>query len=114
MTDKLDFKKLAKLLTEVSNRVHLLNLKNAIKNGSKSRELLNLAMEDLMIDFMKLKEEELKLIGNDLVETGKKVQEEFNRNWNPKSAEYVSRCMKNLHDYFPHSGLNDQRWESAR
>ncbi|MDR2082060.1 MAG: hypothetical protein LBP35_00185 [Candidatus Ancillula trichonymphae] len=44
----------------------------------------------MMIDFTKLKEEELKLIGNDLVETGKKVQEEFNRNWNPKSAEYVS------------------------
>ena len=88
--DKLDFKKLAKLLTEVSNRIHLLNVKSAIEHGTKSRELLNLAMEDLMIDFTKLKEEELKLVGNDLVETGKKVQEEFNRNWNPADPEYIS------------------------
>ncbi|MDL2235949.1 DEAD/DEAH box helicase family protein [Christensenellaceae bacterium OttesenSCG-928-L17] len=88
--EKLDFKKLAKLLTEISNRIHLLNVKNAIENGSKSRELLNLAMEDLLIDFTKLKEEELKLIGNDLVETSKKVQEEFNRNWNVKDPEYTS------------------------
>ena len=88
--DKLDFKKLAKLLTEVSNRIHLLNVKNAIENGTRSQELLNLAMEDLMIDFTKLKEEELQLVGNDLVETGKRVQEEFNKNWNPKDPEYIS------------------------
>jgi type I restriction enzyme R subunit len=88
--NNLDFKKLAKLLIEVGNRIHLLNVKTAIKNGSRSRELLNLAMEDLWIDFTKLKEEELKLIGNDLIETSKRVQTEFNNNWNPKDPEYIS------------------------
>jgi len=87
--EKIDFKLISKLLTEVTNRLQLLNLQNAISDVN-SRELLNVAIEDVIFDFTKIGEEELRMLANDLQEIAHKTREELANNWNQKDPEWVS------------------------
>jgi type I restriction enzyme R subunit len=89
LLEKIDFQLISKLLTEVSNRLQLLNLQNAISDVN-SRELLNVAIEDVIFDFTKIGEEELRMLANDLQEIAHKTREELNNNWNQKDPEWVS------------------------
>ena len=86
--EKIDFKLISKLLTEVTNRLQLLNLQNAISDVN-SRELLNVAIEDVIFDFTKIGEEELRMLANDLQETAQKTRVELANNWNQKDPEWV-------------------------
>jgi type I restriction enzyme R subunit len=87
--EKLDFKLISKLLNEVANRLQLLNLQNAISDIN-SKELLNVAIEDVIFDFTKIGEEELRMLANDLQETAHKTRQELANNWNQKDPEWVS------------------------
>lgn len=87
--EKLDFKVIAKLLTEVSNRLKLLNLKDAT-NDINSKELLNTAIEGVVFQFTKTGEEELKLLANDLQEIARNTRLELDRNYNQKDPEWVT------------------------
>jgi type I restriction enzyme R subunit len=87
--EKLDFKRLAKLLNMVSDRLKLLNLKEAM-NDINSRELLNTAIEDVVFSFTKTGEEELKLLSEDLHNTASKVRHELDKNFNKKDPEWLS------------------------
>lgn len=87
--EKLDFKRLAKLLTMVSDRLKLLNLKEAM-NDINSQELLNTAIEDVVFTFTKTGEEELKLLSEDLHNTASKVRHELDKNFNKKDPEWLS------------------------
>jgi type I restriction enzyme R subunit len=89
LLEKIDFRLISKLLTEVTNRLQLLNLQNAISDVN-SRELLNVAIEDVIFDFTKIGEEELRMLANDLQEIAHKTREELNNNWNQKDPEWVS------------------------
>jgi type I restriction enzyme R subunit len=87
--EKLDYKILAKLLTEVSNRLKLLNLKDATSNIN-SKELLNTAIEGVVFQFTKTGEEELKLLANDLQEVARNTRLELDKNYNQKDPEWVT------------------------
>lgn len=87
--DKLDFRRLAKLLIMVSDRSKLLNLKEAM-NDINSKELLNTAIEDVVFSFTKTGEEELKLLSEDLHSTASKVRHELDKNFNKKDPEWIS------------------------
>jgi type I restriction enzyme, R subunit len=87
--DKLDFKLIVKLLTEVSNRLKLLNLKDAT-NDVNSKELLNTAIEGVVFEFTKVGEEELRLLANDLQEVARNTRTELDKNFNQKDPEWVS------------------------
>lgn len=87
--DKLDFKLLAKLITMVTDRLKLLNLRDA-KNDVNSRELLNTAIEDVVFTFTKTGEEELKLLSQELHSTASKVRHELESNFNKKDPEWVT------------------------
>ena len=87
--EKLDFKLIAKLLTEVSNRLKLLNLKDAT-NDVNSKELLNTAIEDVVFEFTKIGEEELRLLANDLQEVARNTRTELDKNFNQKDPEWVT------------------------
>ncbi len=87
--EKLDFRIIAKLLTEVSNRLKLLNLKEATSDIN-STELLNTAVEDVVFEFTKKGEEELKLLANDLQEIARNARVELDRNYNQKDPEWVT------------------------
>ncbi|GHV07120.1 DEAD/DEAH box helicase [Campylobacterota bacterium] len=71
--EKIDYKLIAQLLSEVSNRLRLLNLQSAI-NDVSSRELLNVAIEEVVFNFTKIGEEELKMLVNDLQEKAYKLR----------------------------------------
>lgn len=86
---KLDFKILSKLLTMVSDRLKLLNLKEAL-NDVNSKELLNTAIEDVIFEFTKTGEEELKLLSEDLHSVASKVRSELDKNINKKDEEWVT------------------------
>jgi type I restriction enzyme R subunit len=87
--EKLDFKMLAKLLTMVSDRLKLLNLKEAM-NDVNSKELLNTAIEDVVFSFTKTGEEELRLLSEDLHSIAGKVRAELDKNFNKKDPEWLS------------------------
>lgn len=86
--EKLDFKLLARLLTMVSDRLKLLNLKEAM-NDVNSQELLNTAIEDVVFTFTKTGEEELKLLSEDLHNIAGKVRSELDKNINKKDQEWL-------------------------
>ncbi|MDR0927683.1 MAG: DEAD/DEAH box helicase family protein [Ignavibacteria bacterium] len=86
--ETLDLKHISQLLTEVSNRLQLLNLKEANSNVN-SRELLNEAIENVIFDFTKIGEEELQMAGNDLLEIARKTRLALNNNFNQKDHVWV-------------------------
>lgn len=115
--EKLDFKKLAKLLTMVSDRLKLLNLKDAM-NDINSKELLNTAIEDVIFSFTKTGEEELKLLSEDLHNSASKVRHELDKNFNKKDPEWISLYeafikLLDKHNIDPESdSINSMRFES--
>lgn len=117
--EKLDFRILAKLLTMVSDRLKLLNLKEAI-NDINSYELLNTTIEDVVFTFTKTGEEELKLLSEDLHNIACKVRSELDKNINKKDKEWVSLYQEfvdllNKHNINPDSeSLEGMRFESER
>ncbi|MFK5948909.1 MAG: type I restriction endonuclease, partial [Methylococcales bacterium] len=61
MLDKLDFNMLTILSREANNRLSLINTKEALENNVDSTNLLNIALEDVIFAFTKVKEEEMVL-----------------------------------------------------
>lgn len=86
--EKLNFKVLARLLTMVSDRMKLLNLKEAM-NDVNSQELLNTAIENVVFTFTKTGEEELRLLSEDLHNIAGKVRQELDKNIHKKDPEWL-------------------------
>lgn len=116
--NKLDFKKLAKLLTMVGDRIKLLNLRDAA-NDVNSQELLNTAIEDVVFVFSKTGEEELKLLSEELHNMAGKVRHELEGNFNKKDPEWMSLyeafvTLLTKHNIDPNSeSLEGMKFESA-
>lgn len=116
--EKLDFKILSKLITMVADRLKLLNLRDA-KNDINSQELLNTAIEDVIFNFTKTGEEELKLLSQELHSTASKVRHELDKNFNKKDPEWVELydaflVLLDKHHIDPDSeSLEKMRFESA-
>lgn len=116
--DKLDFKMITKLLTMVTDRLKLLNLRDA-KNDVNSTELLNTAIEDVVFTFTKTGEEELRLLSQDLHSIACKVRHELDKNFNQKDPEWVELyeafvALLDKHHIEPDSeSLEKMRFESA-
>lgn len=87
--EKIDFKLLARLLTMVSDRLKLLNLKEAV-NDIHSYELLNTVIEDVIFTFIKTGEEELRLLSEDLHNIAGRVRVELDKSINKKDPEWLS------------------------
>jgi type I restriction enzyme R subunit len=71
--DKVDFKLISQLLTISADRLALVNARNAIADIN-SKEMLNLAIEDVIFRFVKIGEEELRMSGNDLHDKAYKIR----------------------------------------
>ncbi len=116
--DKLDFRLLTKLLTMVSDRIKLLNLRDA-SDSVNSRELLNTAIEDVVFTFTKTGEEELKLLSQDLHNIAGKVRHELDKNFNHKDPEWLELYqafveLLNKHHIDPTSeSIETMKFESA-
>jgi type I restriction enzyme R subunit len=87
--EKIDIKLISSLLNEVNNRLQLLNLESSM-NEVNSKELLNLAIENVVFNFVKVGEEELQMLANDLQEEARKVRNLLDEINEPKDIDWLS------------------------
>ena len=110
--DKLDFHKMRGLLTEVENHITFINQKEALENNSNAMNLLNLAMEDIVFSFVKIKDEELKL-ADDLKNILRHTRESLLHNFDKKDIEFIT-LKEELQRLFEKGNLTDVSQEFIR
>ena len=89
MLEKLDFQMLTVLSREANNRLALINTKEALENNVDTTNLLNVALEDVIFAFTKVKEEEM-VLADELKTTLQKTREGLGGNFDPRDPEFVS------------------------
>ena len=91
IADKLDFAKLNQLLIEVSNRLDLINQKEALENSADNTNLINLALEEIIFKFVKVSEGELQLgVVDEFRKQAQKTREAMLDNFDHVDAVYIS------------------------
>lgn len=91
LADKLDFGKLKSLLTEVYNRLALINQKEALENAEDNTNIINMAIENIIFAFRKVSERELQLgIIDDFKIQIRKTREAMQSNFDHTDPVYVS------------------------
>jgi type I restriction enzyme R subunit len=89
MLDKLDFQTLTVLSREANNRLALINTKEALESSVDTTNLLNVALEDVIFAFTKIKEEEM-VIADKLKGTLQKTREALGGNFDPQDPVFIS------------------------
>ena len=84
-----DFNILNRLLIEAQNRLDNLNFVENIGNEEVTQKLLNTALEDIVFQFIKVGEEELKL-ADEYKETLRRTREALQNNFDPSDPHFVS------------------------
>lgn len=102
--DQLDFNKLNILYREATNRLNLLNLKENLEKGSETTNLLNIALEDILFEFIKVGEEELQL-ADDYQQTLRRTREALNTNFDQDDPKFIT-LKKELERLFKKKNLS--------
>ena len=89
LLQQLDFKKINQLYRETSNHLELLNLKESIETASDTSNLLNVALEDVIFKFAKIKEEEL-VLADKLKNTLRQTREAMASNFDQQDPKFLS------------------------
>jgi len=89
LSDKLDFEIINILYREANNHLSLLIDRENLENQKDNKNLLNIALEDVIFMFTKIKEEEL-IIADQLKETIRKTRETFVNNFDKKDPEFTT------------------------
>ena len=105
MLEKLDFHKLTILSREANNHLALINTKEALENNVDTTNLLNIALEDIVFAFVKVKEEEM-VLADKLKNTLQKTREALGGNFDPKDPHFVS-LKEELERLFKKKKLNE-------
>jgi type I restriction enzyme R subunit len=105
MLDNLDFHKLTQLSREANNRLTLINTKEALENNVDTSNLLNIALEDVLFAFVKVKEEEM-VLADQLKDILQKTRESLGGNFDPKDPMFVS-LKEELERLFKKKNLNE-------
>ncbi len=105
MLDKLDFHKLTQLSRAANDRLTLINTKEALENNVDTSNLLNIALEDVIFAFVKVKEEEM-VLADQLKDILQKTRESLGGNFDPKDPMFVS-LKEELERLFKKKNLNE-------
>lgn len=89
MLDKLDFQKLNILSREANNHLALIQTKEAIESSNDTTNLLNIALEDIVFAFTKIKEEEL-ILADQLKNTLQRTREMLGGNFDQGDPVFIS------------------------
>ncbi|SHG40900.1 type I restriction enzyme, R subunit [Flavobacterium segetis] len=89
MLAELDFHKLTVLLREANNHLALINTKEALESNVDTSNLLNIALEDVLFAFVKIKEEEM-VLADQLKTTLQKTREMLGGNFDQKDPTFIS------------------------
>ncbi len=103
--EQLDFQKLNQLYRETSLHLDMLNLQARLESGEDSSKLLNLALEDVLFTFTKLKETELVLAGK-LKDTLRRTRETLLGNFDPQDPKFIT-LKEELERLFKNKKLNE-------
>lgn len=86
---QLDFQKLSQLYRETCNHLDLLNLKERIESATDTSGLLNVALEDVIFKFAKIREEEL-VLADQLKNTLRQTREALADNFDQQDPKFIS------------------------
>lgn len=89
LLQQLDFHKLGQLYRETCNHLDLLNLKETIESASDTSNLLNVALEDVIFKFAKIREEEL-VLADKLKNTLRQTREALASNFDQQDPKFVT------------------------
>ncbi len=103
--DQLDFRQLAVLSREANNRLAMINRKEALENDADNTDLLNIALEDIIFSFTKVKEEEL-ILADQLKDILRKTRESLLPNFDPSDPEFIT-LKQELERLFKKKNLNE-------
>lgn len=105
MLEKLDFQALAVLSRVANDRLTIINTKESLENSVDTGNLLNVALEDVIFAFTKVKEEEM-VIADQLKSSLQKTREALGGNFDPRDPEFVS-LKEELERLFKKKNLNE-------
>lgn len=105
LLDKLDFKKLTLLSREANNHLMLINSKEILENSVDTTNLLNLALEDVVFAFVKVKEEEM-VLADKLKDILQKTRLALGGNFDQKDPYFIS-LKEELERLFKKKNLNE-------
>lgn len=89
LLDKLDFKLLNTLATIAQDRLAMLNQKERLEKGDETLNLLNVALENVLFDFTKVKQEEMKL-ADELKSMLERTRLKLGGSFDPKDPNFIS------------------------
>ncbi|MCB6366335.1 DEAD/DEAH box helicase family protein [Intestinibacillus massiliensis] len=89
LAKKFSMKRLHAMLTEVNNRISIINLKQNMQKSEDMTELLNTALDQVEFHFRKVSESEM-VIADQFQDILEKTRRELERTLDPKDPEYVS------------------------
>ncbi len=101
----LDFQKLNQLYRETCNHLDLLNLKENVENSADMTSLLNVALEDVLFMFTKVREEEL-VIADKLKNTLRRTREALAGNFDQQDPNFIS-LKQELERLFKKKNVNE-------
>jgi type I restriction enzyme R subunit len=102
---KLDFHKFNILAKEAENRLIMINTREALNNKVDSSNLLNMALEDVVFAFTKIKEEEM-ILADELKNILQKVREILGNNFDQRDPRFIS-LKEELQRLFEKKNLNE-------
>lgn len=89
LAEKFTLDNVNSLYNEVSNRISIVNQKEALANAEDMSAILNMALDGIDFKFQKVSESEM-IIADKFRETLERTRQEMQRNNDPKDPEYVS------------------------
>ncbi len=105
LLEQLDFHKLTVLSRDANNRLALINAKEALESNIDTSNLLNIALEDVIFAFVKVKEEEM-VLADQLKNILQKTREMLGGNFDQKAPEFIS-LKEELERLFKKKNLNE-------
>ncbi len=105
LLEKLDFNMLSVLSREANNHLSLINTKEALETNVDTSNLLNIALEDVIFAFVKVKEEEM-ILADKLKNILQKTRESLGGNFDQKDPRFIS-LKEELERLFKKKNLNE-------
>ena len=105
LLQQLDFRKLNQLYRETCNHLDLLNLKESIESNADTSNLLNIALEDVLFMFTKVREEEL-VLADKLKNTLRQTREALVDNFDQQDPRFIT-LKEELERLFKKKRLNE-------
>ena len=112
LLEKTDFRKFNDLFRVASDRLQLLNDRDAVMNNPEATNLLNVALENVLFMFRKVSEAEM-ILADQLKETLRKTREALSNNFDQRDPEFVS-LYEELKRLFSKKNLDEVSQEDMK